>query len=41
MLWDRAGESIDWTDEVFAQSCLVSGGEIRHEPTKKALEAVT
>ncbi len=31
--------AIDWTDEVFAQSCLVSGGQIRHEPTKKALEA--
>jgi proton-translocating NAD(P)+ transhydrogenase subunit alpha len=31
--------AIDWSDEVFAQSCLVSGGEIRHEPTKQALEA--
>jgi H+-translocating NAD(P) transhydrogenase subunit alpha len=33
--------AIDWSDEVFAQSCLVSGGEIKHEPTKKALEATT
>jgi H+-translocating NAD(P) transhydrogenase subunit alpha len=32
---------IDWSDEVFAQSCLVSGGEIRHAPTQKALEATT
>jgi H+-translocating NAD(P) transhydrogenase subunit alpha len=30
--------AIDWNDEVFAQSCLTSGGEIRHEPTRKALE---
>src|SRR6266403_622007 len=29
---------IDWSDEVFAQSCLTSGGQIRHEPTAKALE---
>jgi NAD(P) transhydrogenase subunit alpha len=33
--------AIDWSDEVFAQSCLTSGGEIRHEPTRKALEAAT
>jgi H+-translocating NAD(P) transhydrogenase subunit alpha len=31
--------AIDWTDEVFAQSCLVSGGQIKHEPTRKALES--
>ncbi|MBS0580227.1 MAG: NAD(P) transhydrogenase subunit alpha [Proteobacteria bacterium] len=31
--------AIDWNDEVFAQSCLTSGGQIKHEPTKKALEA--
>ena len=31
--------AIDWNDEVFAQSCLVSGGQIKHEPTKQALEA--
>jgi proton-translocating NAD(P)+ transhydrogenase subunit alpha len=30
---------IDWNDEVFAQSCLTSGGAVRHEPTAKALEA--
>src|ERR1700674_866769 len=29
---------IDWNDEVFAQSCLTSGGQIKHEPTAKALE---
>ena len=29
--------AIDWNDEVFAQSCLTSGGEIRHEPTARAL----
>jgi len=31
--------NIDWTDEVFAQSCLTHDGVIRHEPTRKALEA--
>jgi NAD(P) transhydrogenase subunit alpha len=31
--------AIDWNDEVFAQSCLTSGGVVRHEPTAKALEA--
>ena len=30
---------IDWNDEEFAQSCLTSGGVVRHEPTAKALEA--
>ena len=30
--------SIDWTDEVFAQSCLTRDGRISHEPTRKALE---
>jgi H+-translocating NAD(P) transhydrogenase subunit alpha len=30
---------IDWSDEVFAQACLTSGGVVRHEPTAKALEA--
>jgi H+-translocating NAD(P) transhydrogenase subunit alpha len=29
--------SIDWNDEVFAQSCLTRGGEIVHAPTAKAL----
>lgn len=31
--------AIDWSDEVFAQSCLTHQGEIRHEPTRRALEA--
>jgi NAD(P) transhydrogenase subunit alpha len=30
--------AIDWTDEVFAQSCLTHAGQIKHEPTRKALE---
>src|SRR6202030_2954508 len=25
--------TIDWSDEVFAQSCLTSGGQIKHKPT--------
>jgi H+-translocating NAD(P) transhydrogenase subunit alpha len=29
--------SIDWNDEVFAQACLTRSGEIRHEPTARAL----
>jgi len=29
--------AIDWNDEVFAQACLTRGGEIRHEPTARAL----
>src|SRR5579863_8595702 len=29
--------TIDWNDEVFAQACLTRGGEIRHEPTARAL----
>jgi proton-translocating NAD(P)+ transhydrogenase subunit alpha len=29
--------AIDWSDEVFAQSCLTRAGEIKHEPTAKAL----
>src|SRR5579863_10469614 len=32
---------IDWSDEVFAQACLTTGGEIRHQPTAKALEGAT
>src|SRR6266436_170726 len=32
---DKAGELvIDWNDEVFAQSCLTHGGEIKHEATR-------
>jgi NAD(P) transhydrogenase subunit alpha len=30
--------AIDWSDEVFAQSCLTHAGQIKHEPTRKALE---
>jgi H+-translocating NAD(P) transhydrogenase subunit alpha len=36
---DKGGElKIDWTDEVFAQSCLTHEGLVRHEPTRKAIE---
>ena len=35
---DKGELKIDWTDEVFAQSCLTHGGQIKHEPTRKALE---
>ncbi|HEY2808639.1 MAG TPA: NAD(P) transhydrogenase subunit alpha [Steroidobacteraceae bacterium] len=38
---DKGELRIDWNDEVFAQSCLVSNGEIKHEPTRKALEGMT
>jgi len=31
--------AIDWNDEVFAQSCLTHGGEIKHEQTRKSIEA--
>jgi NAD(P) transhydrogenase subunit alpha len=31
--------AIDWNDEVFAQSCVTHGGEIKHEPTRKSIEA--
>ncbi len=30
--------AIDWEDEVFATSALTRDGEIRHEPTRKAIE---
>ena len=33
----RSGMKIDWTDEVFAQSCLTHAGEIKHEPTRKLI----
>ncbi len=33
---DQGELKIDWTDEVFAQSCVTHAGEIEHEPTKKA-----
>jgi NAD(P) transhydrogenase subunit alpha len=29
--------AIDWNDEVFAQACLTRDGEVKHEPTRKAL----
>jgi H+-translocating NAD(P) transhydrogenase subunit alpha len=35
---DKGELAIDWNDEVFAQSCLTRGGQIQHEPTRKALE---
>jgi len=36
---DKGGElAIDWSDEVFAQSCLTHEGAIKHEPTRKAVE---
>jgi NAD(P) transhydrogenase subunit alpha len=31
--------AIDWSDEVFAQSCLTHDGVIRHEATRKVVEA--
>ena len=30
--------AIDWSDEVFAQSCLTHEGTIKHEATRKAVE---
>ena len=30
--------AIDWSDEVFAKACLTHAGEIKHEPTAKAIE---
>jgi H+-translocating NAD(P) transhydrogenase subunit alpha len=36
---DKSGAlSIDWQDEVFAQSCLTHDGAIKHEATRKAAE---
>lgn len=29
---------VDWSDEVFAQSCLTHEGSIKHEPTRRAIE---
>ena len=31
--------AIDWNDEVFARACLTHAGEIRHEPTRQAIES--
>src|SRR6202047_696964 len=33
---DKGELAIDWSDEVFAQSCLTHEGAIRHEPTRKS-----
>ena len=33
----RGELAIDWSDEVFAQSCLTHGGEIKHAATAQAL----
>ena len=34
---DKGELKIDWTDEVFAQSCLTHDGVVRHEATRAAL----
>jgi H+-translocating NAD(P) transhydrogenase subunit alpha len=34
---DKGELKIDWNDEVFAQSCLTHGGQIKHEATRKAV----
>jgi NAD(P) transhydrogenase subunit alpha len=34
-----AALAVDWQDEVFAQSCLTHAGAIKHEPTRKLVEA--
>ena len=36
---DKGELAIDWTDEVFAQSCVTHDGAIRHEPTRKLIES--
>jgi NAD(P) transhydrogenase subunit alpha len=35
---DKGALKIDWSDEVFAQSCLTHDGVIKHEATKLALD---
>jgi NAD(P) transhydrogenase subunit alpha len=35
---DKGELKIDWNDEVFAQSALTHGGEIKHEATKKVIQ---
>jgi proton-translocating NAD(P)+ transhydrogenase subunit alpha len=35
----QATLAIDWQDEVYAQSCLTHAGVIRHEATRKLVEA--
>jgi NAD(P) transhydrogenase subunit alpha len=34
---DKGELAIDWNDEVFAQSCLTHGGEIKHEQTRLSM----
>jgi H+-translocating NAD(P) transhydrogenase subunit alpha len=34
---DNGELKIDWSDEVFAQSCLTHAGNVKHEPTRLAL----
>ena len=36
---DQGMLKIDWSDEVFASACLTHDGQVRHEPTRTALEA--
>src|SRR4029450_13067225 len=36
---DKGELKIDWSDEVFAQSCLTHEGEVRHEATRKGVES--
>jgi NAD(P) transhydrogenase subunit alpha len=36
---EQASLTIDWQDEVYAQSCLTHAGAIRHEATRARLEA--
>ena len=36
---DKGELAIDWNDEVFAQSCLTHGGEIKHKQTRESIEA--
>jgi len=33
--------TVDWADEVFAGAVLTHGGEIKHEPTRKAVEGAS
>jgi H+-translocating NAD(P) transhydrogenase subunit alpha len=35
---DKGELRIDWEDEVFAKSCLTHEGQVRHQPTREALE---
>lgn len=35
---DKGELAIDWSDEVFAQSCLTHAGEIKHEATRRSID---